>query len=222
MKIHHLLWLLVCLANFEERLCGEVNLRFRHLTSVPEDITHNVTSLFLDTNDIKGIRQTDFNEKYQHLIWVSLKLNRITFIESGCFKGTILERLQLNSIKLTSIPDLREVSNTLTELYLGSNPITTIRVDDLSYLTQLNILGLNGILSTLHDVTQLMPSLQVLDLQQSPLNRCCSNLWLKQIQHHILLGSNLVARERLFAVVDKGNGFAHVKCSDAEPPPPQH
>ncbi|ELT91649.1 hypothetical protein CAPTEDRAFT_202187 [Capitella teleta] len=113
MEIRRLLWLLVCLANFEERLCGNVNLSGKSLTSLPDDIVQNVTHLYLnDENDI-------------------------TSIESGCFKGTNLNWLRLSSNELTSIPDLHEVSTTLTILNVDSNEIATIAVEELSYLIKL-------------------------------------------------------------------------------------
>ncbi|ELT90789.1 hypothetical protein CAPTEDRAFT_67223, partial [Capitella teleta] len=115
----------------------------KHLTSVPEDIAPDVTDLYLNDNDITRIRQSDFNDKYPDLVYLFLYHNDIASIESGCFNGTILEMLDLDWNKLTSIPDLHEVSNTLTGLNLISNEITTITFDELSYLTKLTGLYLN-------------------------------------------------------------------------------
>ncbi|ELU05029.1 hypothetical protein CAPTEDRAFT_76898, partial [Capitella teleta] len=154
-----------------------VNLYGRNLTSVPEDIARNVTRLYLPTNDITRIRQSDFNDKYPDLVGVALSSNRITSIESGCFRGTILERLQLDSNELTSIPDLHEVNNTLTELNVSSNEITTIAFEKLSYLTKLTDLDISdNRLSTLPDIAQFMPSLNELYLKDNPLDCCCSNV----------------------------------------------
>ncbi|ELU12588.1 hypothetical protein CAPTEDRAFT_207114 [Capitella teleta] len=184
MEIRRLLWLLVCLANFEERLCAKyVDLSNRGLTSVPEDIAPDVTHLYLNDNDITRIRETDFNDKYLNLADLRLQVNDIISIKSGCFKGTIIKLLNLNSNKLTSIPDLHEVSNTLTGLNLISNEITTITFDELSYLTKLTFLYLsNNHLTTLPDIAQFMPSLNKLRLKENPLDCCCSNVWLKQIR----------------------------------------
>ncbi|ELU13935.1 hypothetical protein CAPTEDRAFT_67080, partial [Capitella teleta] len=121
-----------------------VDLSNRGLTSVPEDIAPDVTHLYLNDNDITRIRETDFNDKYLNLADLRLQVNDITSIKSGCFKGTIIKLLNLNSNKLTSIPDLHEVSNTLTGLNLISNEITTITFDELSYLTKLTLLYLSN------------------------------------------------------------------------------
>ncbi|ELU16888.1 hypothetical protein CAPTEDRAFT_195119 [Capitella teleta] len=184
MEIRRLLWLLVCLANFEERLCvKKAHLHRKHLTSVPENIAQDVTHLYLAVNDITKIRHTDFNDKYPYLTLLVLGENDITSIESGCFKGTIIVWLNLRSNKLTSIPDLHEVSNTLTVLDLISNEITTITVDELSYLIKLTGLYLNdNHLTTLPDIAQFMPSLNELWLKENPLDCCCSNVLLKQIR----------------------------------------
>ncbi|ELU14459.1 hypothetical protein CAPTEDRAFT_67111, partial [Capitella teleta] len=120
-----------------------VDLSNRGLTSVPEDIAPDVTRLYLMENDITRIRQSDFNDKYPDLADLRLYVNDITSIESGCFKGTIIELLNLSSNKLTSIPDLHQVSNTLIGLNLTSNEITTILVEELSYLIKLTGLHLN-------------------------------------------------------------------------------
>uniref|UniRef100_X2B7P3 Uncharacterized protein n=1 Tax=Capitella teleta TaxID=283909 RepID=X2B7P3_CAPTE len=112
------------------------------MTSVPGDITPNVTELDLNQNDITRIQQTDFNDKYTNLAYLQLSNNDITSMEIGCFKRTILKTLLLKSNKMTAIPDLREVGNTLEILNLGSNEITTITVDELSYLTELTDLYL--------------------------------------------------------------------------------
>ncbi|ELU09040.1 hypothetical protein CAPTEDRAFT_203717 [Capitella teleta] len=181
MKVCPVLWLLACLVNFKERLCENVDSSNKGLTSVPEAITPNVTELDLNSNHITRIQQTDFNDKYTDLDQISLRDNGITSIESGCFKGTILTNLLLTSNELTFIPDLHEVSNTLIHLNLNSNEITTIEVDELSYLIKLTELYLSfNQLSTLPDIIQFMPSLQVLGLQENPLDCCCSNVWLKQ------------------------------------------
>ncbi|ELT90785.1 hypothetical protein CAPTEDRAFT_218869 [Capitella teleta] len=190
MEIRRLLWLLVCLANFEERLCAKfVDLSNRGLTSVPEDIASNVTHLYLNVNDITRIRQSDFNDKYPDLAQLHIKWNYITSIESGCFKGPSLKWLFLDSNKLTSIPDLHEVSISLIGLYLDSNEITTITFDELSYLTKLTGLCLSGNrLTTLPDIAQFMPSLNILWLNKNPLDCCCSNVWLKQRRTGLGLG----------------------------------
>ncbi|ELU11105.1 hypothetical protein CAPTEDRAFT_209392 [Capitella teleta] len=184
MEIRHLLWLLVVVVSFEERFCLFVVFQGKHLTSVPGNISPAVWQIFLNINDITTIRQVDFNDKYPKLFDLVINDNRITTIESGCFKGTVLKMLILRANELTTFPDLLEVSHTLTILDLSSNKITTIEVDKLTYLTKLTTLYLSdNRLSTFPDIRHVMPSLADLWLMKNPLDCCCSNVWMKQVEN---------------------------------------
>ncbi|ELU03928.1 hypothetical protein CAPTEDRAFT_197182 [Capitella teleta] len=183
MKLRHSFLLIVYLANVGEIFSSRVELGNRGLTSVPETISSSVDHLLLQGNQITSIRQSDFNDKYYNLNDLFLIRNKITSIEKGCFKGTILKLLYLNDNALTAFPDLREVSGTLTRIFIESNKITTISIEELSYLTKLEKLYLsNNLLSTLSDFTQYTPLLSVLNLEGNPLKCCNATIWWKQIR----------------------------------------
>ncbi|ELT99851.1 hypothetical protein CAPTEDRAFT_210836 [Capitella teleta] len=117
METRHLLWLFVCLVNFKARSCvQEVDRSNQGLTSVPGDIVQDVTQLWLRYNQITTIRQTDFNDKFSNLKAIYLNGNQISFIEIGCFKGTVLQHIDLPTNELTSIPDLHEETGWVNEL----------------------------------------------------------------------------------------------------------
>ncbi|ELU11995.1 hypothetical protein CAPTEDRAFT_130329, partial [Capitella teleta] len=124
MEIRRLLWLLVCLANFEERLCAKyVDLSNRGLTSVPEDIAPDVTHLYLNNNDITRIRQTDFNDNniLTGLNLISNEITTITFDELSYL--TKLTFLYLNDNRLTALPNIAQFMPSLNELWLKENPL---------------------------------------------------------------------------------------------------
>ncbi|ELT94913.1 hypothetical protein CAPTEDRAFT_192191 [Capitella teleta] len=187
MELYRMLWLFVFLTNFEEKLCELVNRQYNGLTFVPGDISPNVTELWLQGNAFTTIRQSDFNDKFTQLAQLKIRLNNISSIESGCFKGTVLQELYIDTNKLTSIPDLHEVSTTMEKLGLQFNQITKISMEDLSYLTKLKWLSLlNNLISTLPDFTQFMPALTELNLEENPLDCCQSTAWLKQVPSSVL------------------------------------
>ncbi|ELT90383.1 hypothetical protein CAPTEDRAFT_217379 [Capitella teleta] len=141
MEIFRLVTMLVCL--FETTLGGlEQIFDDQGLTSIPLNISGNVTDLSCEKNAINTIRTVDFNDKYPHLSSILLAENVITLIEDGSFKGTKLSRIRLRKNDISVIPDFSEVKSTLTTIDLAVNKITELSVGDLSYLTQLTTLNL--------------------------------------------------------------------------------
>ncbi|ELU01872.1 hypothetical protein CAPTEDRAFT_191296 [Capitella teleta] len=188
MEIRHLLWLLLRLVSPKEALSSLVFRTHEGLTAVPNDISNDATSIYLNSNNITAIRQIDFNDKYLDLIDLFLRWNRITAIDNGCFKGTIIRVLAINCNDLTVIPDLHEVSSTLAILDLTSNEIAAISVAALDYLTELTELYLSqNPFSTVPDINQALSALTVFYLENTPLNCCCENIWLKQTRNSLSL-----------------------------------
>ncbi|ELU12740.1 hypothetical protein CAPTEDRAFT_100948 [Capitella teleta] len=123
MEIRRLLWLLVCLANFEERLCGNVNLSGKSLTSLPDDIVQNVTHLYLNVNDITRIRRTDFNDNTTLTI-LNMDSNEIATIAVEELSYLIkLTGLYLSNNRLTTLPGIAQFMPSLNELFLEGNPL---------------------------------------------------------------------------------------------------
>ncbi|ELT94907.1 hypothetical protein CAPTEDRAFT_192185 [Capitella teleta] len=187
MEIRNLLCLLVSFSSFKEIFCDLVYHNHNILTSVPEDIPSSTTEIWLYGNAIRTIRRRDFNDKYSDLEDLTVRYNKIKSIESGCFKGTVLRSLDLDSNELTCVPDLREISGTLEVLNLRFNQITKISMTELNYLTKLNELSLSvNLISTIMDFTLFMPELQDFELQGNPLDCCHGTAWLKQVSTGIL------------------------------------
>ncbi|ELU00924.1 hypothetical protein CAPTEDRAFT_194119 [Capitella teleta] len=177
-EVPKLLWLLLCLLDFAE----SVELAFinQGLSSLPDNITENVTSLNCGQNAITEILQSDFNDKYPHLEFLYLRDNQIRFIDNGSFKGTKLRLIFLQSNQLSAIPDFHQVKTTLRYLSLRSNQITQIR--DVNYISNLNTLVLsNNLITQLPDIRQHLPPGTILHVEDIPLECCCVSVWLTQL-----------------------------------------
>lgn len=157
-----------------------VNLTNKGLTSVPTNISANVTDLDISLNEITGIKQEDFNCKYQSLDKVNFTKNSIATVEKGCFKESKLRSIVLSENRLCYFPDFCEVNKTLDSIDLSSNRIIKIKPGDVGCLTVLSFLYLNSNpLGFLPDLQTLLPSLIFMDTMLIPFNCCRSMAWMK-------------------------------------------
>ncbi|ELU03944.1 hypothetical protein CAPTEDRAFT_197199 [Capitella teleta] len=182
MEVRRLLWLLAYLLNIPGNTSElEENYYNTYLTSIPIFISTNVTSLIFYRNDISTIRKSDFNDQFPYLHHIDLNVNRITAIESGCFKGTILRSIHLNQNQLTMFPHFNEVKSTLEKITIRENAIVKLSREDVAYLSRISELDLrvNPIVH-LPDFSKLLPSLAVLKIETIELECCWKNAWLKQ------------------------------------------
>ncbi|ELU03942.1 hypothetical protein CAPTEDRAFT_197197 [Capitella teleta] len=182
MEVRRLLWLLACLLNIPGNTSELEEYYYNnHLTSIPLGISTNVTSLILYRNAISAIRKLDFNDQFPYLHHINLEANRITAIESGCFKGTILRTINLSHNQLIVFPEFNEVKGTLEKIIMRVNAIVKLSREDVAYLSRISELDLrvNPIVH-LPDFSKLLPSLAVLKIETIELECCWKNAWMKQ------------------------------------------
>lgn len=186
MLTHRLVWLLTLLSlllALQDTL-GDVWEYFddQGLTSVPDDIDPGVDVLYCEENNISSILRSDFNDKYPDLYYLSLSKNVITSIESGCFRGTVLKNIILSVNQLTAFPDFREVKDIIRNIYIKYNLITSISKEQVSYLTNLGRLSLNGNpLVQFPDFIKLFPLLKLLHMSSIEMECCSCVVWLKRL-----------------------------------------
>jgi hypothetical protein len=139
----------------------------------------NVTKLDLYKNKITGVAQSDFNDKFPNLTDLNMVRNKISHIEKGCFRGTPLRQIYLGKNRLTQVPDFCQVKDTLLELGLNENPITSVSFGEVNYLANLKRLTLSE--THLVRITEHLETLNSLLLKGSTLV-CCRNLiWIKEM-----------------------------------------
>jgi Leucine-rich repeat (LRR) protein len=151
-------------------------------TAVPGNIPSDATEILLFYNKIKSILQTDFNDKFPELYKINLVGNEVARIERGCFRGTVLRLLYLGENQLTEFPDFSQVANTIESIGLSKNRMSLVRADDVKNLILLESLLLYD--NPLVFITELflhLPSITLLDLQNTPLPCCNSTAWLKDL-----------------------------------------
>ncbi|ELU16899.1 hypothetical protein CAPTEDRAFT_195130 [Capitella teleta] len=192
MEIGRLMWMTVCLLNIGQTFGLYFScLNHSGLTSIPGDIDPSVSYLYCKYNEISTITRSDFNDKYPELETVFLGWNKITSVERGCFKGTVLKLINFYDNQLTIFPDFYEVKNTLTMVSLAQNRITKISINEINYLTKLAKLYLsNNPLVQLPELTNLCPSLDLLYLIDIELECCQSTVWLKRIPDTLYVRMN--------------------------------
>ncbi|ELU17269.1 hypothetical protein CAPTEDRAFT_192847 [Capitella teleta] len=181
MEVRHLACLLVCLLKTGQAVQTVFEYDSQSLTSVPDSISSELVELSLVYNLITQISQADFNDKYPDLKTLSFSDNKISFVESGCFKGTQLLFINLENNLLTNFPDFHEVNNTLLAVYVTSNAITKISEEEINYLTNLKYLHLaeNPIVS-LPDLPMNLPALQYLELTGISFHCCSGIAWIRR------------------------------------------
>ncbi|ELT94972.1 hypothetical protein CAPTEDRAFT_217807 [Capitella teleta] len=182
MNSQHLLWLLICSLNFENSFGLRVNVKNVGLTSVPSVIDPTVSTFLASGNLISTIHKSDFNDIYPNLSFIELSDNEIVIIESGCFRGTVLRRIELQSNQLTAFPDLSEVKDTIEIIRLQNNKITQISREEIAHLTNVTIINLsNNPLVQLPEFTRFFAFLTELYIKDIDLKCDSSTIWLKRI-----------------------------------------
>ena len=126
---------LLCLSFGYVVLCEiRINLNKRGLFEVPvRDIDTRVTHLEMIKNDLLRLGDNLF-ENHRQIDTLNFWENKITHVASGAFKGILnLRSLNLGINKLSDIPDLSLVSDTLVFLNLRRNEITHLSATTLYY-----------------------------------------------------------------------------------------
>ena len=111
-----------------------INLNRRGLFEIPvKEIDRGVTYLDMNTNDLQGLEDRIF-EHHTQIHTLNFWTNKIVHVASEAFYGIQnLETLNLGRNKLSEIPNLRTVSDTLTSLTLRGNEITQLMPTTLRY-----------------------------------------------------------------------------------------
>ena len=111
-----------------------INLNSRGLSEIPvRGIDTRVTHLDMNTNDLPGLEDRIF-EHHTRIHTLNFWTNKIMHVTSEAFYGILnLDTLNLGRNKLSDIPDLRLVSDTLTILTLRGNEITHLSTTTLRY-----------------------------------------------------------------------------------------
>ena len=124
-----------------------------NLGSVPYlgDVCDTLRYLGLNHNQIATIDCVDFSG-CSHLSNLRLASNIITFIDRCAFQGMSVNHLELKDNRLTSIPYLGDLSNSLAELSLEYNLIVSISGADLQGLVNMETLHMQG--NELVDIVQ--------------------------------------------------------------------
>ena len=157
------------------------------LTSIPEYINSAVSILYLANNYITEIRQTDFNDMYPNLETLSFYNNRRSYVEDGCFRGTVLKYISLDDNQLTTFPDFRQVNMTMKTISISLGKISRITAEDVNYLTALEALYLDqNPLIAMPDFFLLLPKLTTLDLQKISFSCCSEKAWMKSVSNLLI------------------------------------
>ncbi|ELT93791.1 hypothetical protein CAPTEDRAFT_190972 [Capitella teleta] len=182
MDVRHLVCLLVSLLKIERSVLASCAYHgSKGLTNVPHPMSSTLVDLRIDHNMLTQISQMDFNDIYPELMYIDISNNDISFVESGCFKGTQLRYITLGFNQLTSFPDFHEVSNTLKEVDVSSNKITKIFQEEINYLTKLEYFFLNSNpIISLPDLPMNLPAIKSLQLEGISFHCCCDVAWLRK------------------------------------------
>ncbi|ELU01399.1 hypothetical protein CAPTEDRAFT_56287, partial [Capitella teleta] len=76
-------------------------------------------------------------DKFPRLHYINLNWNNILLVENRCFKGTILREIELGFNALTGFPEFSKVKDTLENVRINSNKITSISRRDIANLASL-------------------------------------------------------------------------------------
>ena len=149
------------------------------LSSIPHFSVADITILCLDENSITHINNYAFSN-LPSLTKLSICCNGIIFVADHAFQGTNISLLVLNDNKLTSVPNLGDIRDTLLYLILARNEISFVSPADFEGLNHLTALSIrNNPLSTLPDLHHLLPSIDYLGILSLKLTCCEALLWLK-------------------------------------------
>ncbi|XP_051949666.1 biglycan-like [Xyrauchen texanus] len=100
------------------------------LTGVPRDLPSSLNELHLDNNHIQAIEMVDLSQ-YTHLQRLGLGNNQIRHIEHGALSYlSNLRELHLENNRLSNVPSGLPHMKYLQVVYLHSNNITEVGVDD--------------------------------------------------------------------------------------------
>ncbi|XP_066298012.1 leucine-rich repeat-containing protein 15-like [Branchiostoma lanceolatum] len=192
----------------------------RGLTSVPQDLPTNITTLDLQGNAITNLSQSDFS-RYRNLRTLYLIYNQISTIHNKVFHNLIsLTVLYLNENQLTTLPaDIFEGLGNLRDLSLSQNQITNLPADIFVGLVNLQTLSLyqNQITDLPADIFEGLGRLWFLALSQNQLTNLSADifvglgklwsLYLSQNQFHVtsLSADIFVGLDKLLTLSLDGN-----------------
>ena len=139
------------------------------LTSLPSDIPPNVAVLNLGQNNLTQILNMDLHQ-FTGLQEINLAYNKIVTVQSGFVNSTIHPGLEVVSLVdncIEVMPVLHEFGMLKTST-LSKNKLQTITLGKLDSLVGL-ILSENN-MTVMPESTHLLPSLETLDLFQTPVS----------------------------------------------------
>ncbi|XP_033188234.2 uncharacterized protein LOC117155870 [Bombus vancouverensis nearcticus] len=145
------------------------------LARVPAALTRSVRALRLAGNKLTTIRGGDL-DSYPLLRILDISENRLIDIENDALgRLEVLEELDISGNVLVKIP--ASLPNSLTNLKLQRNRITTLKIDDLQGLYNLKSLTLNDNDINAIEVGALgqLPVLEELDLSDNPIKTLPAN-----------------------------------------------
>ncbi|CAH1267768.1 RXFP2 [Branchiostoma lanceolatum] len=185
----------------------------QNLSSVPDNISHNVTRLYLQDNNIKRLPDFSFI-KYTMLTYLNLGRNGLSVLEprslSGLFNLTklFLHDNELETIAEGTFQDLHR----LRWLYLERNRLTSISRGALSGMTNLDLLSLieNRIVELqAGHICEDLPSLSFLFLQENQIEILrlkafvgCEHLRFLEIDHNKIAKVEKGVFDRMFSLTD--------------------
>ena len=189
----------------------------KNMTEFPErsfrkgvDVSDRINHLKLSNNSIMTVYGYAFS-KYINLRLLHLDGNNLTNFSPGAFKGPGISILDLSGNKLSCIPDLSDLRNSLKYLYISINRLHKCATGHL-YSTKFKRLGLihlaenqliqltamtilwnapkltfvnlkDNELKQIPNFLLILPKLKTFYLEGNPFVCSCKIKWLKQIKH---------------------------------------
>ena len=177
-----------------------LDLKQKRLTSVPEHTGKNtgqISTISLFRNLITDVQDSAFSA-YTGLKVLNLSRNKLIYVSSSAFNQTLITNLLLLCNQLSCIPDLSVIHNTLENIHLHGNKLSTC---DKQFVYEVNFtklstifLGGNG-LTHLFAMTLLWfaPKLNYVNLENNRLEQVENFLLLLPKLKTFNLGKNLVS-----------------------------
>ena len=153
-----------------------INLSRQGLKDIPENVKANETTLEIEYNEIRHIRQGAFSG-FKFLQYLGLSHNKISTIAPGAFHGLpALETLSLYKNQIRSIPDFSHLLS-LIDLSIGKNPIPVLNPKQFGNLAKLTTFSSQGCEFRGKLFLPKLKSLQAVSLQMNQFTELAENLF---------------------------------------------